>query len=394
MIKSYVIKNIIIRILSKILQKNIFILSKIINFNNRNKNFQILELGKKNLKIFNNYRYKIKTPIVQTGIKPLLFLKKKNLLTNSQKSFLKDAIGEKTIEKSIEEIISFGHKVCKNFEKFFFDESLIDVKNPPKIKLSEIENNKIINNFQNLNTNQINFYNNKIKKKLKLNDKILEIGYSTGGHSLIAFERMGFKVSGIDNFYDGNFKPIILDHKKISEQIKNNVNFIEGDISKINLEDKFDLIYSTSVLEHISDVETSLKNMYSLLNSGGSIFHNYNPYFSFNGGHALGTGDAPFMHLRLNIDEYNEYIKLYRPNEAKIAIKWLKHSMNKEINQKKLKKLLLSSGFKIIYFQSNNFNNFNFDIDKKIYDECIKNYQFLELEDLLGHSVSFIATKL
>ena len=179
---------------------------------------------------------------------------------------------------------------------------------------------------------------------------------------------MGFKVSGIDNFYDGNFKPIILDHIKISEQIKNNVNFIEGDISKINLEDKFDLIYSTSVLEHISDVETSLKNMYSLLNSGGSIFHNYNPYFSFNGGHALGTGDAPFMHLRLNIDEYNEYIKLYRPHEAKIAIKWLKHSMNKEINQKKLKKLLLSSGFKIIYFQSNNFNNFNFDIDKKIYD--------------------------
>ncbi len=394
MIKSYFIKNIIIRILSKILQKNIFLLSKIINFNNRNKNFQILELGKKNLKIFNNYRYKIKIPIVHTGIKPLLFLEKKNLLTNSQKSFLKDAIGEKTIEKSIEEIISFGNKVCKNFEKFFFYESLIDVKSPPKIKLSVLENNKIINNFQNLNTNQINFCNKKIKKKLKLNDKILEIGYSTGGHSLIAFERMGFKVSGIDNFYDGNFKPNILDHIKISEQIKNNVNFIEGDISKINLEDKFDLIYSTSVLEHISDVETSLKNMYNLLNSGGSIFHNYNPYFSFNGGHALGTGDAPFMHLRLNIDEYNEYIKLYRPHEAKIAIKWLKNSMNKEINQKKLKKLLLSSGFKIIYFQSNNFNSFNFDIDKKIYDECIKNYKFLELEDLLGHSVSFIATKL
>ena len=87
MIKSYVIKNIIIRILSKILQKNIFILSKIINFNNRNKNFQILELGKKNLKIFNNYRYKIKTPIVQTGIKPLLFLKKKTFLRILKKVF-------------------------------------------------------------------------------------------------------------------------------------------------------------------------------------------------------------------------------------------------------------------------------------------------------------------
>jgi ubiquinone/menaquinone biosynthesis C-methylase UbiE len=394
MIKSYFIKNIIIRVFGKILQKNIFILSKIINFNNKNKNFQILGLGQKDLKIFNTYRYKIKIPLTQTGIKPLLFLNKKNLLSDSQKKFLKEAIGERTLGKSIEEIIYFGNKVCKNFEKFFYHESLIDDKIPSKVKLSKLENNLIINNFQNLNTNQINLYNKKIKKKLKLNDKILEIGYSTGGHSLIAFERMGFKVSGIDNFYDGNFRPVILDHIKISEQIKNNVNFIEGDISKINSEDKFDLIYSTSVLEHISDVKASLKNMYNLLNSGGSIFHNYNPYFSFNGGHALGTGDAPFMHLRLNTDEYVEYIKLYRPYESEIAIKWLKNSMNKEINQKRLKNLLINSGFKIIYFQSNNFNKFNFDIDKKIYEKCVKNYKFLDLEDLLGHSVSFIATKL
>ncbi len=394
MIKSYFIKNIIIRTLSKILQKNIFIFAKILNFNNRNKNFQTLRLGQKNLKIFKNYRYKIKIPKVQTGIKPLLFLEKKDLLTNSQKSFLKDAIGEKTIGKSIEEIILFSNIVCKKFEKFFFSESLVDNENPPKIKLSKYENHKIIDNFHKLNSNQINFFNKRIKRKLKLNDKILEIGYSTGGHSLFAFERMGFNVTGIDNFYDGNFKPIILDHIKISEQIKNNINFIEGDISKIDLVDKFDLIYSTSVLEHISDVKSSLKNMYNLLNPGGSIFHNYNPYFSFNGGHALGTGDAPFMHLRLNINEYNEYIKLYRPYEAKIAIKWLNNSMNKEISQKKLKNLLISSGFKIIYFQSNNLNKFNFDINRKLYEECLKNYNFLEIEDLLGHSVSFIATKI
>ena len=53
MIKSYFIKNIIIRTLSKILQKNIFIFAKILNFNDRNKNFQTLRLGQKNLKIFN-----------------------------------------------------------------------------------------------------------------------------------------------------------------------------------------------------------------------------------------------------------------------------------------------------------------------------------------------------
>ena len=394
MIKNYFIKNILIRIFSKILLKNIFLLSKIINFNNNKKNIQIFKLSKKNVTIDNTYRYKIKIPLTQTGVKPLLFLKKKNLLTTSQENFLKDSIGERTLGKSIDEINLFSNTVCKNFKNFFYDESLANNKISPKIKLSELENNIIINEFKKLNTNQINFYNKKIKKKLKSNDKILEIGYSTGGHSLIAFERMGFKVSGVDNFYDGNFKPEILDHIKISEQIRNNVNFIDGDISKINFEEKFNLIYSTSVLEHIVDIEASFKNMYNLLNSGGSIFHNYNPYFSVTGGHALGTGDAPFMHLRLSIDEYKEYIKLYRPYEYEIATNWIKNSMNKEINQKRLKNLLINNGFKIIYFQSNNYNKFNFDINKKIYEECLKNYKFLELEDLLGHSVSFIATKL
>ena len=77
MIKNYFIKNILIRIFSKILLKNIFLLSKIINFNNNNKNIQIFKLSKKNVTIDNTYRYKIKIPLTQTGVKPLLFLKKK-----------------------------------------------------------------------------------------------------------------------------------------------------------------------------------------------------------------------------------------------------------------------------------------------------------------------------
>jgi len=33
--------------------------------------------------------------------------------------------------------------------------------------------------------------------------RVLEIGYTSGGHSLAAFERLGFEVTGIDNYYDG-----------------------------------------------------------------------------------------------------------------------------------------------------------------------------------------------
>ena len=394
MIKSHFIKNIIISTFSELLKKYIFVIHKILKSNNKQKNILFIKLNKKKLIISNSYRYKIKIPVTQTGLKPLLYLKKKNLLNKSEIHFLREAIGVKTLGKPIEEIKLFSKKVCKKFENFFYEESLVDKTLIPKIKLSEKENLKIINYFKTLNIKQINFYNSKIKKKIKSDNKILEIGYSTGGHSLIAFERIGFNVSGIDNFYDGHFKPKILDHLKISEQIKNKINFIQGDISKTNFDEKFDLIYSTSVLEHINNIEDSLKNMYSLLNSNGSIFHNYNPFFAFNGGHALGIGDAPFMHLRLSIEEYKNYIKLYRPYESEIAIRWLEHSMNKKISQERLKDLIIKNGFKIIHFQSNNLNKFNFDISNKLYKECLKNYDFLKLEDLLGHSITFIATKI
>ena len=86
MISNYLIKKFLIRILDKILLKNIFLLSKIINFNKKNKNIQILKLSKKNLTIYNNYRYKIKIPLTATGIKPLLFLKKKSF-NNFSKNF-------------------------------------------------------------------------------------------------------------------------------------------------------------------------------------------------------------------------------------------------------------------------------------------------------------------
>ena len=68
--------------------------------------------------------------------------------------------------------------------------------------------------------------------------------------------------------------------------------------------------------------------------------------------------------------------------------------MNKKISQERLKDLIIKNGFKIIHFQSNNLNKFNFDISNKLYKECLKNYDFLKLEDLLGHSITFIATKI
>ena len=396
MIFKFFIKNIIISFVSKILLKNIFFINYCFNKFKKKSYSENINLKKRNIIRFIKYRYRIKLPLVETGIKPILFLNNKNLLNKIEQQFLLEALGSRTIGKPIEEITIFAKKVCKNFSNFFYEKSLEDSDTEPKIKLSYQQNLSIINKFKILNRNQITFLNRKIKNKIKENSKILEIGYETGGHSLIAFEKLGYNVTGIDNFYYDKFKSDVLEHIEISKIIKNNVYFVHGDISNSNhnIESKFDLIYSTSVLEHIKDIKSAFLQMNNLLNKDGIIFHNYNPFFSVNGGHSLGIGDAPFMHLRLSFDEYIEYIKLNRKYEADIATKWLNHSMNKETSQQRLKQIINETGFEILFFQSNNYNKFNFDMNKEIFNECIKNYNFLTLEDLLGSSVTIIAKKI
>lgn len=395
MINKIILKSFLVNFLNLIINKKVLFLFSFLKLDKKNSVSKIIEIKEREIIIFKNYRYKIKIPISSTGLEPLIFLKKKKLLNDNENKFLEKAIGEKTIGKPINEIISFGNLVCKKHKHLFYEESLENNNEAPKIKISNDDNNKIISKFIRQNINQLNFLNKKTNKNLLLGSKVLEIGYSTGGHSLIAFEKIGFNTIGIDNFYYGNFKPKILNHDLLAKQIKNNVNFINADISydNLNLEKEIDLIYSTSVLEHVIDLENAFKQMYKLLKTKGLIFHNYNPFFSVYGGHALGNGDSPFMHLRLSINEYEDYIKNYRPYEAEIAIKWLNNSMNRNINQRRLKSILKNCGFKIVFFQSNNYHKLNFDINKKILNECLKNYNFLELEDLLGHSVTFIASK-
>ena len=391
---KFFIKKILITLIGKIIKKNIFYITFLHNLFKKKLDIENIYL-KKNIIRYPKYRYKIKLPLLETGIKPILYLNNKNLLNNNEKKFLFEALGTRTISKPIEEIIYFAKNVCKNFKNLFYEKSLENTNMEPKIKLPNEQHLSIINEYKVLNHNQINFINSKTKNKIKDNSKILEIGYESA-YSLIAFEKMGFDVTGIDNFYYDKFKSDILDHVEISKILKNNVNFVIGDISNSNhnIENKFDLIYSTSVLEHIKDMKGAFLQMHNLLKQDGVMFHNYNPFFSVNGGHSMGIGDAPFMHLRLNINEYIDYIKLNRKYESEIAIKWLNYSMNKEVSQQRLKKLIIDAGFEIIFFQSNNYNKFNFDINKKIFDECIKSYEFLTLEDLLGSSVTVIAKKI
>src|SRR5436190_10566445 len=78
------------------------------------------------------------------------------------------------------------------------------------------------------------------------------------------------------------------------------VRFVEDDITASNLEPgTFDAVVSFEVLEHV-DARRAFASMASLLRPGGIGYHDYNPFFALNGGHALCTLDFPWGHARLD----------------------------------------------------------------------------------------------
>ena len=65
-----------------------------------------------------------------------------------------------------------------------------------------------------------------------------------GFHTALRFLKEGFEVYGIDNlndYYDPNLKE---DRNKILEQDKN-FNFIKADISKVEIKNKYCLLYTS-----------------------------------------------------------------------------------------------------------------------------------------------------
>jgi SAM-dependent methyltransferase len=126
------------------------------------------------------------------------------------------------------------------------------------------------------------------------------------------------------------------------------VSFIEDDISKTKLEENsFDIIVSWETLEHIIDIDSAFSNIRRILKNGGIAFHEYNPFFSLNGGHSLCTLDFPWGHCRLSENDFSNYIREYRPNEVGFAQKFFSESLNR-MTMNDLKTASERAGLKIL----------------------------------------------
>ena len=176
--------------------------------------------------------------------------------------------------------------------------------------------------------------------------------------------------------------------KKVGElfdkKTKGIVSFIEDDICNSRIESSSkDLIVSWDTLEHLNNPQKAFEEMFRILKPGGYTFHEYNPFFSFNGGHSLCTLDFMWGHVRLSSTDFQKYLKQFRPFEYDIAMRFYSENLNRmTVNQ--LKQYIEIAGFEQIMFFPNIYIENYFELNEKIFVECKNNYPSLELIDLVS----------
>ncbi|OFX46450.1 MAG: hypothetical protein A2046_04695 [Bacteroidetes bacterium GWA2_30_7] len=184
--------------------------------------------------------------------------------------------------------------------------------------------------------------------KIIENSNILELGCHLGGVSYCLAEMgakevystdfAGYKASAADSNNNSEKTLIEIDNElntartEYAKLFKNNsaVKFLNDDICNSKLpESHFDLIISFDVLEHISNTEQAFANISRILKDDGIAIHEYNPFFSLNGGHSACTLDFPWGHTRLSESDFLRYVKEIRPDEENLDMSFYKNGLNR-----------------------------------------------------------------
>jgi SAM-dependent methyltransferase len=249
-------------------------------------------------------------------------------------------------------------KIKPGWQSMFDPDSSSKIPTQKDLKLNLIEAKRHVANFERL----LNSFNININKK-----SLLEIGcfngiktfllgcgnYSsvTGSDVSFYYEDLAEKSSSssvknrLNNLRDTVIKLFSENEQK---SIKNKVSFVEDDISKSVIADNsFDIIASWETLEHIGNIDNAFKNIRRILKPNGIAFHEYNPFFSLNGGHSFCTLDFPWGHCRLNEKDFTRYLNEFRPKEYTAASGFYQNSLNR-MSMEDLKDASKKAGLEIL----------------------------------------------
>jgi SAM-dependent methyltransferase len=118
--------------------------------------------------------------------------------------------------------------------------------------------------------------------------------------------------------------------KLVDQKVAARVSFIEDDICVSSLKsESVDVVVSWEVLEHITNPDQAFKEMARILKPGGFAFHEYNPFFSVDGGHSLCTLDFPWGHARLDDKDFERYYDELRADEKDVSLSFFRNNLNR-----------------------------------------------------------------
>lgn len=345
--------------------------------------------------ITKHHRYSLKKAWSMFGpMSALHELDEKGLLDEKDRRFFDHAKGYRTIESPLSEV---RHVLAPYLEKhagLFLSNDVPDlgqrVLKPQKQDVEQAIQDKAKSHKRLLE--KINCLVPSFECR---GTRILEIGYTSGGESIIGFERLGAEAYGIDYNYDGSFNTNSR-HKLVAELAHSGATFLTGDITKkTSIDSEFlDVIYTVSVLEHIQDLPAAFAEMFRILKPGGLMWHRHDPYFHIKGGHPPCMLDSPWAHMRMDDQDVERYIWKHRPHEAQSTIPWIRSALNRKHTQGHVQKALIESGFEIHWWK-----NQEVAADHKkllrpdIIVDCLAVNADVSLTDLLNEAVAFIAIK-
>ncbi len=251
-----------------------------------------------------------------------------------------------------------------------------------------------------------------VKKKLDINGfdlsgkRLMEIGCYDGAWAYALSHVFQAPVTAIDipAYYIYQAPNRELNHQNVEKQRKwlatlqeltaqkfqqagiptQNVTFYEEDITHLthHKDARFDALFSREVLEHVKEPVNAFQNMFRLLNTGGICFHEYNPFFSINGGHSLCTLDIPYGHARLTPQDFQRYIETFHPRETTEAMAFYNENLNR-MSLADLEKFARQANFKIPLLLTYPQNQYLQFIDDDALSQVKKIYPTVTLQDLL-----------
>ena len=228
------------------------------------------------LPVLDRYRYRTKPGwAFYAPLQSLAALRRAGHLTTTEEAFVDHAIGTRRLESSLAEAEATLRSVADRHPEAM----LAPTGGPPVPRPSRAETEQRIGRLMLRRDRQLRAARFRSDRS---RPRVLEIGYTSGGHSLAAFERLGFEVTGVDNFYDGVMDQNPLPGYILHDLAASRVELVVGDVTddEVLAGRQFDLVFSASVVEHLSDPTRALRQCQRLIGRDGTTLHVYEPFFA------------------------------------------------------------------------------------------------------------------